>query len=293
MSEVLQKLLMPWLSQAIGDRGHPYVGGPVVRAADVSHLRTPRALVDALDLRASAAFVDDPPFVDVLRFAAEPLMNLVTPLPVQRPWPTYPMGFLTGPGAGMTPVWTLERTRVPRGAELWRIHADEREELLTVFDGLADGWRGARGYTPPTHLVGPRAVVDGVEYPAELLHLDATQVEVAHVGDDVPPGFRQVRPSLATRRVGLDEVERLHSVNLRCSWLGMRVRALLPMGAETLVLAEQPTLEEVERSRLGEVEPGIYEGVAPRDELVVGEGVDTELPIHHRPAGPESTDGHG
>lgn len=283
MADVLQKLLMPWLSQAVGDRGHPYVGGPVVRMVDVGHLQTARALVDAFDLRSSAAFVDDPPFVDVLRFEVEPMMNLDTPAMTTRPWPTYPMGFLTGPGAGMTPVWVLERTRVPRGTEMWRIHADGRQEMVTRFDGMAHGWRGARGYTPPTHMVGPRATVDGVEYPAELLDPGPSEVQLVHLGEDLPRGFETARPRVAVRTVPIREVSELRAVQLSASWLDMTVRVLHPGADDALVAVEQPTVAQVERSRFDEVEPGYYEGLAPKAELSSTGGVGTEIPLRHHP----------
>lgn len=122
-------------------RGYQYLGGPVTGLADVRHLGTARALVAAYELNQSAAFVDDSAFVDVVRFEVEPLMRLRAPEMVQRPWPTYPMGFLNGQESGPVPVWVLQRTRVPRGAEMWRIHRSGQQEML--FDGIARGWRSA------------------------------------------------------------------------------------------------------------------------------------------------------
>lgn len=139
MGEVLQKLMMPWLSQAVGDQGYQYVGGPVTRAVDVRHLSTARDLVTAYGLGASAAFVDDPEYVDVVRFEVEPLMRLRTPEPVQRPWPTYPMGFLSGHVSGPLPVRTMDRTRFPRGAEMWRVYRSGEQERSPA----STGWRVA------------------------------------------------------------------------------------------------------------------------------------------------------
>lgn len=244
MGEVLQKVLMPWLSQAVGDRGYPYLGGPVTRLADISHVRTARDLVAAYELGRSAAFVEDPDFVDVVRFEVEPLMRLRAPSAVNRPWPTYPMGFLTGSPEGPVPVWVLERTRAPRGAEMWRIHRSGEQELLTVFDGIARGWRSARGFTPMTHLVGPRAEFEGREYAAEFTEPSGGQVELVHIGDDVPDGFEPIRPMVSARTV----------LSSQCSAppdpaRGRRHRAHQGAGGRARVLRSRRTHERARQRR--------------------------------------------
>lgn len=273
MGEVLQKVLMPWLSQAVGDRGYPYLGGPVTRLADISHVRTARDLVAAYELGRSAAFVEDPDFVDVVRFEVEPLMRLRAPSAVNRPWPTYPMGFLTGSPGGPVPVWVLERTRAPRGAEMWRIHRSGEQELLTVFDGIARGWRSARGFTPMTHLVGPRAEFEGREYAAEFTEPSGGQVELVHIGDDVPDGFEPVRPMVSARTVLSSQCDEVHEVVLSAQWLGADARILQPTAEEALLLLAQPEVDVIERTRAQEVEPGYYEVVAPKSELASGGGM--------------------
>lgn len=277
MGEVLQKLLMPWLSQAVGDQGYPYLGGPVTRMADVRHLSTARDLVGAYGLAASAAFVDDPDYVDVVRFEVEPLMRLRTPEMVQRPWPTYSMGFLNGHVSGPVPVWVLERTRVPRGAEMWRIHRSGYQEMVTRFEGIARGWLSARGFTPMTQMVGPRAEFEGVEYVAEFTEPSGGEVELVHLGEDVPPGFEVVRPLVSARRVLAADCQEVHEVVLTAQWLGVDARILQPTAEDALLLLEQPEIDEIERTRAREVEPGYYEVIAPKEELTSGGGVSNAL----------------
>lgn len=276
MGEVVQKVLMPWLSGAVGERGYPYVGGAVTRLVDVRALTTPKVLLAAYGFQGSAAFGDDPEFVDVVRFEVEPLMRLRAPGGEVRPWPTYPMGFLTA-GSGVVPVWVLERTRVPRGAEMWRIHRCGEEERVTRFEGVARGWRGAAGFTPVTQLVGPRAVFEGREFVAEFTDVSGERVELVCFGEDVPVGFEPVRPGVSTRTVASAACDQVHEVVLSATWRGVEARVLQPGADEVLLLLDQPEVEQVEGTGAGEVEPGYFEVVAPKGELVDGGGVSNAL----------------
>lgn len=276
MGEVLQKVLTPLLSGAVGERGYPYVGGPVTRLADVRELATPRQLLAAYEFEGSALFGEDPEFLDVLRFEVEPLMRLRAPGGEVRPWPTYPMGFLAA-GPGVVPVWVLERTRVPRGAEMWRIHRSGDEERVTRFDGVARGWRGAGGLTPISQLVGPRAVIDGREFVAEFTDASGEHVELVNFGEDVPTGFEPVHAGASTRTVASMECEQVHEVVLSATWRGAAARILQPTATEALLLLDQPTVEQVDGTGASEVEPGYFEVVAPKGELVDGGGVSNAL----------------
>lgn len=276
MGEALQKLLVPAHSRAVGERGYPYLGGPVTRLVDARELSTPGDLLAAYGLDGPAVFGEDPDFVDVLRFEVQPLMRLRAPGGEERPWPTYPMGFLTASPA-VVPVWVLERTRVPRGAEMWRIHRSGDEERVTVFDGVARGWRGAAGITPITQLVGPRAAVGGREFVADFMDASGERVELVWFGDDVPEGFEPVGPGASARVVASAECEQVHEVILSASWRGVEARVLQPAANEALLLLDQPTVEQIESTGAREVEPGYFEVVAPKGELVDGGGVSNAL----------------
>lgn len=276
MGEVLQKLMVLAHSRAVRERGYPYVGGPVTRLVDARGLSTPAELLAAYGLEGSAAFGEDLEYVDVLRFEVEPLMRLRTPGGEARPWPTYPTGFLTS-SSDVVPVWVLERTRVPKGAEMWRLHRSGDEERVTMFDGAARGWRGAAGIMPVTQLVGPRAVVEGREFVADFMDASGERVELVWFGDDVPGGFEPAAPGVSTRVMASAECDQVHEVVLSASWRGVDARVLEPAANEALLLLDQPSLDQVEALGAREVEPGYFEVIAPKGELVDGGGVSNAL----------------
>ena len=265
-AHVVQKVVAPWVSQAFYNQGYYHLGGPVVRAVDVVDLTTPAAIIDAwrLDYEGSP-FVADPEFVDVLRFRVHPLMSLVDPIGgPERPWPTYANGFLGG--ATIAPVWMLERTRVPAGAELWRIGRDGQQECLTTFTGPARGWAGARGYFPPVHLVGTRAKWQDLDVPADLVH-NGDAVQLALVGDTAPEGFEQVRVGVWSRDVPRDEVTELFEVVITGTYRGIPCRILqhTPDQSRILLLSDDPEVARTVNAE--EADVGTYEATVGTEEL--------------------------
>jgi hypothetical protein len=264
--EILQKVVTPWVSQAFYNQGYYHLGGPVVRAVDVAELRTPSEIVDAWKLRFDGSpFVADPDFVDVLRFRVHPLMSLTSPFDApERPWPTYSNGFL---GAGVTsPVWILERTRVPAGAELWRIDRDGGQKFLTAFTGPARGWADSRGYFPPTHLVGTRAKWRDLDVPADLIG-DDNAVELAVVGDTAPEGFEQVRVGVWSREVPRDDVSELFEVIITATYRDVPCRIIqhTPTESRILLLTDDPDTAGALNAE--EADIGVFEATVPTAEL--------------------------
>lgn len=276
--DVLQKLLAPRVAAAIVNQGHTAVEGPVVRAADVTSLSTPEALLSAYGFDGSSSpWGDLPEYVDVLRFPVDPLMRLDKPVDTgERPWPTYPSGFL--PGGDVVPVWILQRTRVPIGAEYWRISATGEQQGLSTFAGPAMGWRAAKGYFPPLHLVGPRAEWNGLDLPAALVP-DSDDVELVHVGrDSAPEGFEEGRPQVWRRVVPVAECARVFELVLTAEVSGVPVRILQRAGAEALVLLLSDDPAAVQDLQAREVEPGVFETVVPAERLSNAAGTTRELP---------------
>lgn len=275
---VLQKLLMPWLARAVAEQGYSAVGGPVTEAADAANLDTPAAFVRAYGFEGPGSpFGDSPAYVDVLRFQTHPLMSLEKPEPHgERPWPTYDSGFLRGDIA--VPVWMLDRTRVPTGTELWRMAASGEQQLLSSYGGPALGWRGARGYFPPIHFVGPRAAWQGAEYPADFTP-DQRGVELVHVGEQPPEGFEAVRPQVSRKIVEVGACDRVFDLVLTARWREVPVRVLQRSGDQVLVLLLSDDPEDARRLGAGEVEPGIFEATAPADELTDTSGGTRELAV--------------
>lgn len=261
---LLEKLLMPAQAQRVVEEGLDAVGGPVVRAQDVHDL-TAAQRVAAYGLEGERfPFGSDPEFVDVLQFETSPLMVLTTPDDRQeRPWPTYPFGFLRD----ATPVWNLSFTRVTTGARYLRIGRDGSQRVFSEYDGAARGWRGAKGYSPPLWLAGPRARWNGLDLPASYT-ADQTAVELVWVGDEgVPAGFEQARPRIHARVVPVAECESVFEVVVTGRWRDAPVRVLQQVGDQALLLLSETDLESVTRLGAQAWEVSIFSAVAPSAEL--------------------------
>jgi hypothetical protein len=266
--DILQKVVTPWVSQAFYTQGYYHLGGPVARAVDVAALTTPAQIVDAWGLHYDGSPFDaNPEFVDVLRFRVHPLMALTNPFDApERPWPTYSNGFLSGSGV-VAPVWALERTRVPAGAELWRIERDGQQRFLTVFTGPARGWADSRAYFPPVHLVGTRAQWRDLDVPADLVG-DGSSVELAVVGDGAPDdGFEQVRPGVWSRVVPRDDVSELFEVVITATYRDTACRIIqhTPTESRILLLTDDPTTARELNAQ--EADIGVFEATVPTAEL--------------------------
>lgn len=267
---LLEKLLVPAAGRRVVEDGHDAVGGPVVRAEDLSGL-TPAQRVAAYGLDGDHfPFGPEPDHVDVIRFETSPLMVLMTPSDRgERPWPTYPLGFLRNG----VPVWELDLTRVATGARFVRIDRDGGERVFSEYGGAARGWRGARGYLPPLWLVGPRARWHGLDLPASYTP-DQTAVELVWIGDDgVPEGFRQTRPRIHAHEVAVAECESVFEVVVTGRWRDAPVRVLQQAGDRSLLLLTDPDVDSVNRLGAEALEPGLFQALAPRDEVTDVAGV--------------------
>lgn len=108
---VLQKLLTGAIASAIVGDGLEQIGGYVTSAAEVARL-------SPAELLAAYGIDGNPEFVDVVRFHPPRLATFSTPPSDQRPWQTFPSGFLLGDS--LARVWhMMSRTRYPWGAEYW------------------------------------------------------------------------------------------------------------------------------------------------------------------------------
>jgi len=267
---VMEKLLVPAAMQRVVERGYDHLSGPVVRSAD--HLdKSPAERVAAYDLGGEIfPFGPEPDHVDLIRFQTNPLMQLSIPTDTgERPWPTYPLGFLRD----ATPVWDLDLTRVPMGAEFVRVGPDGGESVLSTYGGVAWGWQRAQGYTPPLHVIGPRAKWHGLDLPASYTK-DQQSVELAWLGDDeVPDGFEPSRPGVYARTVPVAECESVFEVVLTARWRDAPVRVLQQAGAETLLVLIDPDVDAINRLGAVALEPTVFHATAPSDEVGTITGV--------------------
>jgi hypothetical protein len=273
---VLQKLLHTELASAIVDDGYDQVGGFVISAGDAVDLRTPEALLHAY------GYDQAPEFVDVVRFSVPPLARMKNPEDTgERSWPTYPLGFLH---AGLVPVWVLDRTRYPYGAEYWRIRSDGEQKCMSAYAGASRGWRGAKGWRPPSQMVGPRARWRGKEYAADVVGdgVLLTVVGQQGPGDLAEAAAEEIRPDVWTGAVALDDCE-LFELMVNATARGERVRVLDSGRWGARVLLETDDEERAARFGAELADPAVFEAIVPVDEL---QDVET---FHKMPA-PESAD---
>lgn len=275
---VLEKLLVPDVAHRIVEQGYDALTGPVYRAEDLIGL-APVERIAALRLDGeSSPFGADPDHVDVVRFGTNALMDLRVPTPLPgapaRPWPTYDNGFL----ANAAPVWFLTMTRMPVSTRYIRVSRDGSEQEFSRYDGAAWGWRGAKGYFPPLHLIGPRVKWNGLDLPASYVE-DQQSLELVWVGDEgVPEGFTPARPRVHSRVVPLAACNEVFEIILTATWRGEPVRVLQRAGEEALLLLAQPTHDSVEALGAVGLEPGIFQTTAPASELEDVVGVRSDPP---------------
>ncbi|MFE6508633.1 hypothetical protein ACFVDI_16260 [Nocardioides sp. NPDC057767] len=269
---VVQKLLTPTGTSRIVDEGYAGVGGYVADARDIGALNASE-LVAANGWEAILG--DEPEYVDVLRFETNAMMTFSKPSTAEVPWPSYPSGFLKG--TSLAPVWELARTRVPIGTEFWRIRADGEQRMLSVYGGLDRGWANAKGYAPPTELIGPRAEWRGVEFPAALIP-GTNNISLLSLGAPPTTGqFVESMPGIHTSQVPLAECDSVFEIIVTARWMGTRVRFLSRVGDEARVQILEPDAYSIQRLNATEVEPGVFEAVVPTAELTDTQGVRNEM----------------
>ncbi len=283
---VLERLLVPAVAQRIVEQGYDALSGPVYRPEDLFGL-PPAERIAALRLDGeSSPFGEDPEHVDIIRFGTNPLMDLRSPTPapgaVERPWPTYDNGFL----ANAAPVWFLTMTRMPVSTRYIRVSRDGSEQEFSRYDGAAWGWRRAKGYFPPLHIIGPRVKWNGLDLPASYA-ADLQSLELVWVGDEgVPEGFSPARPRVHSRVVPLAECDEVFEITLIATWRGEPVRILQQAGEQALLLLTQPTPHAVELLGAVALEPGLFQTTAPASELEGMVGVRSDpAPVDTPPRG--------
>lgn len=268
----MQRLLWPATTQAYLQHGLALMAGPAVRMDDAAVWTTPAQVLGAYGIAAEGV-----PSVDVLRFATTPTMELAVPSddsPTTRAGHLH--GFLAGRDAFVA-VWDVAPTTLPIGAEIWRIHADARQELVDAYEGPALGWRTSRALAQPTATVGPRAVWQGVEHVAAWV--DAERVELVALvapGQRIPDGFEQTRPSVARRVVAARDCERIVERTIRATWRGdVPCRIVQPAANGTTVLLD---VDAERAASLGahELEPGLHLTTVPTGELSGAHGTERE-----------------
>ncbi|MGE2837132.1 hypothetical protein [Mycobacterium sp. SMC-4] len=262
---VLQKLLTATLSSAIVETGDDQVGGYVTAASAVAGLRTPAQLLAAYGVDAT------PHFVDVVRFERPRLATFTAPPDAQRPWPTFPNGFLRGDS--LAQVWSMSRTRYTYGAEYWRIRSDGEQKCLSHYGGAARGWANAKQWRRPSPMVGTLARWRGNEFFADIT---GDSVMLTAIAEQGPGGFEQIHRGVWSATVPLSDTEVFERVfTAELDQVPVRLLRMSGTTAEVLLLTDDPV--DAERVGAGLVEPGTYEIIVDFSRLTNQQAVENQL----------------
>lgn len=283
---VLQKAVLPGMSDAYLRRGFDRVGGFVVAASDVAWATTSADLFVAHGLGFPGSPVTpDAPHVDVLRF--EPVATSRTVAAtggvdqetrrltggtfVDRP-PFTGTGFVAVPDH-VVPLWWLMPTRLPAGAELWRVHADGRSEVLGMYVDVATGWVGSHAQATPgerlSRHVGPLAQWRGAMLSASVIGPDV----VLAATTEPPPayGFEPTASGRWRRQVPMTEVDALVELVVTARWNGLEMRVLDELettsGRVSQLTYVGHDADLAEGLQLTKLDAGVYETLAPSDQL--------------------------
>lgn len=268
VSETLWAKLLPWQQvAAIGVDGRLELTGPVVSFEALAAVRTPEALRAAFRVAEDPAYDSPTGAAYLLVFPQTPLMRLDNPAHVPGVDPAGSgAGFLRLPD--VVPVWWLQLTRVPIGASVWRLDGGEPVGEA-AYRGLARGWEGARGYTPPTPLVGPSAQWQGRRYAAAFT---AAGMEI--FSSTEVSGLTRVDDRRWHAVLAREQLEELGLIEITARWQQWPVRVLAGDAQRARCLLTDPRDPTALPQRCVEVEPGVWEVVVERSELVDTAGVE-------------------
>lgn len=278
-ADILQSAVMPGREKSWVD-GDDLLCGYVVRAADVSWATTPEQLFAAHALGfPGSPFSHQSAAIDVLRFAVSPFTQLVKATGgvaedgtlvgegFVDPLPFTGTGFIAAAGH-VVPLWWVQPTRVPAGAQLWRIHVNGPEELIATYSNIASGWQP--GPTPsllPSNLYGGTATWRGHQVMADLLPNGKAVVASLTELD----GLRLTERGVWGGVVDPSELGSLHALRITASWRGMPFQLVRRWMSDSGLLGRLVYLgrdaRAAEAAGLQKMDAGVYEMTARVDEL--------------------------
>ena len=283
---ILQKAVLPE-RERLWTQGDDLISGFVVTASDAAWARTPAELFEVHGLGfPGSPFSASSGAIDVLRFQASPFTRLVnaTGAPSTGAGEALGEGFVDHPpftGNGfarlsaphIVPVWWLEPTRVPPASELWRIHADGREEFLTVYTNVASGWQSTTGSVLPSDMCGRFARWRGEQFLADEL-TDGRVVLASYAERE---GWRLTERGLWALVVDRAEVEELYALRLTANWRGLPFQIVrrweTAQGPQARLVYLGRDSRAAEAARLDKTDAAVYEATAPLAELEDLQGV--------------------
>jgi len=286
---VLQKAVLPARAHGWLTLGDDLLAGFVVNAADVAWANSPAKIHDAMGLGfPGSPFSPTDSFVDVLRFENATFMN---PISAVGKTETSPQGFVDRPpftGTGFVraeskraviPLWWLEPTRVPQGAELWRIHSDERQELIAVYPHVALGWQPVTqegqpapkpfgNQLPPSDSVGTF-----IRWPDGLLAAQKLSNGRVVCGDvDQREGLNLSESGRWITSFEPEDAPEVFGLKVTATWRGLPFQVVRrlpdPSGqASARLVYTGRNADEAEAAGLQKTDAAVYEVTAPWQEL--------------------------
>jgi hypothetical protein len=266
LDTVYQKVLLPDEVDRLFAGQTETLRGLVYPYHAVRDLRTPTQLYDTLGLgfaitgmagSDTLAFNRDAESLDVLRCAGLRPDDLVTPVDadVTLPSGTVPVPLVrhhrrpwsgTGEAPGSTSDHVIDELEVlgyasvavPHLAEIWRLHADGREEYVSTYNQRNGQWLGDT--TPSRQPIGRRidngayaALADGTVHRTALL-TDRHSVLIAY-GVSAPEHFEQAHDGSYRLTVANTDLVSLMGVTTIGTWQGCPVQLLHRQGSTLLV----------------------------------------------------------
>ena len=266
METVYQKVLLPGELDQLLTGQVETIRGLVYPYAAVRGLQTPAQLYDALGLGFAVtsiagsdtlAFNRDADSVEVLRCSGLRVEDLVTPVEadVRLPAGTVPAPLVrhhrrpwtgTGEAPGSTSDNVIDEHEIlgyasvgiPHLSEIWRLHADGREEYVSTYNQRNGQWLG--GSTPGQQPSGRRidngtyaTLADGTVFRTVTL-TEEHSVLIAY-GVSAPEYFEQVHDGSHRLVVNNTSIVTLTGVTTIGSWHGLPVQLLHRQGELLLV----------------------------------------------------------
>ncbi len=289
---ILQMAVMPGQERR-WTMGDDLVYGYALSAADAAWARTPRELFEAHALGfPGSPFSPESPVLDVLRFETTPLTTAVAATGrvtaadgsvtgegfVDHP-PFTGTGFVATTSEHLLPLWWLEPMRLAPSSELWRVHADGREELLFAYLNVASGWQPAPEPTlGPSEVCGVFATWQGSEVLADVLGNGRAVIASARE----LPGLHLTERGFWGGAVDAARLSDVHSLRLTATWRGLRFQIVKRWMQGEEMIAQLVYIGRdmlaAEAAGLVKMNAGAYEATAPVAELADLQGAQFSLP---------------
>lgn len=261
-------------------RGLSWVAGYVVRLDDLTSPPTPESLFSELGLSfPSSPFTASAPFCDIINLPASPDLVLMSPAESEDGVAVIDHApFASGSGfvdsaASFMPVWWAAPSRIPAGASVWRISADQEPRMIAGYANVAEGWVAGPGVTLPAtpvfnaHLLGMRATWRGSELMVDLLPDGRIIVCSA---EEIEGGERSSRGVWWTQ-VSRDELTDVVVLRVLATWKGAPVQVVAleetPDGVTSQVVYVGRDMLEAETAGMTKTDAGVYEAAVSADEL--------------------------